>query len=281
MLFRYIALLDNFDSDVDELDLGYENRTLKIRKIPRKEIEEFLSRIKSFDPLWFETALLLGEKMYWMDYHYEVDDSREAMVAVSNAVIEEKEKIVLALRLFKGGSLRTVSDAKKGKYVGLVITPFKGLGGIKRTYFLSGSKAAMLRDFLEEFSHIAWKAKKSKTSLGIALGRFTDGYERLKPEDKMIDYVIGLEALYLHGEGMGEFGYKMAHRASVLLADDKKERIPLFQKIKEAYKLRSKIVHGGKYALSTEDVWLIEDVLRDSIKKFLKTPKLDWVNLIF
>jgi len=42
MLFRYLCLLDRFSSDKDELDLSYESRTLKIRKIPKKELESFL-----------------------------------------------------------------------------------------------------------------------------------------------------------------------------------------------------------------------------------------------
>lgn len=83
MLLRYIGLLDRFSSDVDELDLSYEDRTLKIRKIPQKEMEDFLLSPKSkFSSIneRFETAIALGEDMYWMDYHYEVDDSKEAMI---------------------------------------------------------------------------------------------------------------------------------------------------------------------------------------------------------
>jgi len=39
MMFQYFALLDRFNSDDNELDLSYDDRTLKISKIPRKTLE--------------------------------------------------------------------------------------------------------------------------------------------------------------------------------------------------------------------------------------------------
>lgn len=119
-----------------------------------------------------------------------------------------------------------------------------------------------------------------KGPLSIALSRFTDGYERIRLEDSVIDYVIGLEALYLQGEGQGEFGYKMAHKASILLSRQKKSRSTIFTEIKKSYRLRSMIVHGGRYKLLPENVWFVEDALRDSIKKFLRVEKPDWLKLI-
>lgn len=79
MLFQYFALLDRFDSDDDELDLSCDRRTLRVRKIPKKTLEDFLLRRKSSFPSvndLFETAISLGKEMYWIDYHYEVEDSR-------------------------------------------------------------------------------------------------------------------------------------------------------------------------------------------------------------
>ena len=283
MLFTYLALLDRFNSDMDELDLSYENRTLKIRKISEREIAEFLSPSKVLIPIirgQFEIVIAVSEDMYWLDYSYEVD-SKEAMIVASNNVNEEKEKIILALRLFKEGCLHTVFDVKKGKHIATTVTPFRGLRSSGRLYFLAGSELTILKEFLREFLHFVWEKKKSRTPLGITLSRFTDGYERTKLEDKIIDYVVGLEALYLQGESLGEFGYKMSHRASILLSDKKEEQRKIFKGIKGVYGLRSSIVHGGKYDLTAEDVWIAEDTLRDSIRKFLKIPKPNWLDLIF
>jgi hypothetical protein len=284
MQFTYLALLDRFSSDTDELDLSYENITLRIRKIPRKEIADFLLRSESLIPFvkqQFEIAIEFSDDMYWMVYYLEVEDSREAMVRASNAVDEEIQKILLALRLFKEGCIRIVFDVKKGRHIATMLTSFKWLSTTERVYLLKKSEIPILKDFLEEFSMIAWEKKESKTPLSIALNRFTDGYERTRLEDKVIDYVVGLEALYLRGEAPGEFGYKMSHRASVLLSDNMEKQREIFEAVKKSYTLRSKIVHGKKYVLTYEDVWFIEDILRDSIKEFLKIPKPNWLNLIF
>lgn len=79
---------------------------------------------------------------------------------------------------------------------------------------------------------------------------------------------------------MGEFGYKMSHRVSVLLSDKKKQR-QLFDDMKDAYNLRSRIVHGGEYELKLKDVWFVEDTLRESIKRLLSVPRPNWLELVF
>ena len=283
MLFRYLALLDRFSSDSEELDLSHEKRTLKIRKIPKENLEDFLLIPKhrfSTVPDTFEWAIALGEDMYWMDYSYEVEDSKQAMIRAGNVAHEEMEKVVLALRLFKEGCIRIIFNVRKvGRSV--VSSQVGFCRSDERLYFVASSELSTLKAFHKEFADIAWERKETHTAPGIALNRFTDSYERLKPEDKIIDCMVGLEALYLEKEELGELSYRLAHRAAILLADSKKERQQLFTQTKKSYKLRSKIVHGLKYDLSPQDVWFVEDILRRSIKKFLKTPKPKWLDLIF
>lgn len=285
MMFRYIALLDRYFSNVDQLDLSYQDRILRIRKIPKKELEEFLlppepHRYFPETKLAFKNAILLSKGRYWIDYGFEVEDSRPASTEAFNTTGIEMKKLILGLRLFKEGFIRIAFYVAKAGSESSYI-PLRLLYGNERAYVLDKSEFEKLKNFLKEFLEIAWKKKESKTSLGIALSRFTDGYERTKPEDKIIDYMIGLEALYLEGEATGEFGYKMAHKASTFLSNRKKRRKELFSKIKESYKLRSRIVHGGKYTLQIDDVWFAEDILRNSIRKFLQVPKPNWLDIAF
>jgi hypothetical protein len=282
VLFRYIGLLASFNSDTDELNLSLKDRSLRIRKIPEKEIQEFLFSERMPPSIEAEcmTAVDLGKDMFWLDYQYEVEDSREAMIRATNSAYEDMEKAILILRLFKEGYVRIVFDVKKGEHIPSTYTMLRGLRSNERSYFMAKSELRTYRVFYKNFANLAWEKKKSKGSLSIALSRFADGYERIRLEDRMIDYVIGLEALYLQREGEGEFGYKMAHRVSILLSRQKKSRSMLFREIKKSYRLRSKIVHGGRYELLPENVWFVEDALRDSIKKFLRVEKPDWLKLI-
>ena len=66
-----------------------------------------------------------------------------------------------------------------------------------------------------------------------------------------LDFIIGLEALYLTDEQ--ELKYKFANRVAILLSNPEREdeRKELQEYAEEVYKLRSKIVHGG---LSRKDI---------------------------
>jgi hypothetical protein len=192
------------------------------------------------------------------------------------------EKMLLVLRLFKEGYIRVVFNLWRVPNGWTQLSSMKMLRSAERLYFLKVAELPALKNFREESSAaMSDETGTTQTALNIALRRFTDGYERIKLEDRIIDYMIGLEALYLQGESPSEISYKLAHRISVLLADNKEQRQKLFLKMKDSYKLRSHIVHGLKYELNQEETWFVEDQLRLSIKKFLKTPKPDWVNLIF
>lgn len=284
MLFQYFALLDRFSSDTDELDLSCGNRTLKIRKIPKKRLEDFLLSPRHGDSSiteTFEWAILLGEDMHWIDYHYEVEDSEEAVIKAHNVVHQEMEKLILALRLFKEGCIRIIFSVRKATRFGTVFSQVGMRRNNERLYFFGNSVLPAFKHFHEEFANIAWEKKESHTPLGIALGRFADGYEKVKLEDRIIDYMIGLEALYLQNGDAAELSYRIAHRIAVLLSDDKKERQRLFTETKHSYDLRSKILHGKRYDLALDNVWFVEDILRLSIKKFLEDPRPKWLDIIF
>jgi len=281
MSLRYLGLLDGFCSDMDELDLSREARSLKIRRIPRKELEDFMFYRKPFFASLdeeYRAAIDFGKKRYWIDYHYEIGDSKQVMIKAANAAQEEMKGLILTLRLFKEGWVNIVFSIRKGTDIGTLTMPLGGFRSSERPYSLTGSELRDLQNWNKTFTSNQSVKTQRQASVRIA---FSDGYERLKLEDKIIDYMIGLEALYLQGERMGEASYKIAHRVSVLLAEDKKNRQQLFGETKKSYNLRSKIVHGDNYHLTPENVYFCEDILRRSIKRFLKKPKPNWLDLIF
>lgn len=245
MPLRCVALLDNFVSDVSQLDLGYNDKTLMIRRIPKKELEEFMLPSK-FTPshpvetvklearVRFGDAIDVSEKRYWIDSSFFGGTDRRAKLMVYNCATEEMERLILGFRLFKEGNIRMVFYFMKGEY-GTLSIPLRTLHGHERPYSLNKSELKAIEDFWKEYLRIVWEKRNSKTSLGIALNRFTDGYERFRHEDKVIDFMIGLEALYLQGEGTGEFSYKMAHRVSSFLSNDKQKQKELFLGMRDSY----------------------------------------------
>src|SRR3989304_5708412 len=155
MTFQYFALLDRFGSDDNELDLSYRDRTLKIRKIPRGKLEDYLLRPKSTGPsinATIQTAIVFGENRYWIDYHYEVEDSKEAKIRANNAVYEEMEKMLLVLRLFKEGHIRIVFNFWRVPHGWTQLSSLKFLRSDERPYFLKAAELPALKNFREESS---------------------------------------------------------------------------------------------------------------------------------
>ena len=74
--------------------------------------------------------------------------------------------------------------------------------------------------------------------------RLVDGLGRTRPDDKIVDYAIGLEALLLHGT-QGELSYRFALRGATVLKEVGEDKKQAHQDLKDFYNARSKIVHGG------------------------------------
>jgi len=90
--------------------------------------------------------------------------------------------------------------------------------------------------------------------------------------DRLLDYTIALESLYLLRDD--EKKEKLSSRIAILLSKDKSEERQIRQDIKRFYNIRSDIVHGS--LVDREDVKFLdaniynyEDILRKSILAFL------------
>ena len=82
--------------------------------------------------------------------------------------------------------------------------------------------------------------KKSRF-LANSIARFGMACRHRRHSNKVVDYVIALEALLT--EGPGESTLKLAHRAAALCGDDDRSRLYIWDFIKEVYKFRSGVVH--------------------------------------
>lgn len=86
--------------------------------------------------------------------------------------------------------------------------------------------------------------------LDIALRRFNLAAAEERAEDRLLDLVIALEAILLHGsdkeELRGEKRFRFSLNGAYLLSSERQERRRIFKQLREAYDCRSKVVHGGK-----------------------------------
>jgi len=129
---------------------------------------------------------------------------------------------------------------------------------------------------VEEFSSFFREYDLPEISnINFAIDYFDKSYiEPYSPRDSFLDIMICLEILFLKGTQQ-ELTYKLAMRIAHLLGKNVYDRSEIFKFIKEAYSLRSKIVHGGDTrSLDEEYLFRVRDIARQSIKYFLKNIKI-------
>lgn len=79
--------------------------------------------------------------------------------------------------------------------------------------------------------------------LVLAVRRLDDSYHRKRPDDRLIDYWVALETLFLQ-VNEGELRYRAALSIARFLGDSQADRLDIFKDVKASYDLRSKLVHG-------------------------------------
>ena len=136
-------------------------------------------------------------------------------------------------------------------------------------------------------------ASNVRTKLQIPINRWIKSKANKDPEDKIIDLVIALEALYLlDRDEKSELSFQFRLRASWHLGKDKEYRETLMKDFRKMYDWRSKVAHTGKLPNKTKKtpftrqeiekfIEKAQDLCRDSIIKILEDGKFpDWSSLI-
>ena len=81
--------------------------------------------------------------------------------------------------------------------------------------------------------------------MSLPLRRLIDGLGRTRFDDRIVDYAIGLEAVLLNASERDELSYRFALRGATVLGENGEDKHQAFQDLRNFYKARSTIVHGG------------------------------------
>jgi hypothetical protein len=117
------------------------------------------------------------------------------------------------------------------------------------------------------------------SKVNLALGRWNTGIERERDDDRLVDFWIALESLYVT-DGTAEIRYRAGLRLAAYLGDTGDERLELLKDIRHSYDWRSAIVHGGtnkyeKYSKKrnlADTTNLTGAVVRKTLLKLLAAP---------
>jgi Apea-like HEPN len=165
------------------------------------------------------------------------------------------------------------------------------------SYSLHPDEVDALRDLWRQFhSPGTLKAKQ----LTLAARRFSYKGDRSRIDDQLVDLMVAAEALFLGDndeEYRGELRFRLASRAASYVADAHRDGRSIFRLFMTAYRMRSRLVHGGEAKPLKLDgdevspermVEVVEDVLRAALKQAFTEASgkptrwtVDWVGLLF
>lgn len=275
--FLFRAELLNFQSSGDSSDLP---EGLRIRRMTDKEVSAFHGGPPNVLDVMQSRAF--GIQEFCVEGETEepklFGDQKGDEPPAKDPVKASLDKAILSLRTFKEGHVGyNYIHFYPVTFCPLTL-PSVGYGDLYVPFGRYILKA-------EEFEALAEHAKMvfgvSEPSMEMACSRLADAETRTKPRDRLLDAVIGMEALLLAGHGGGELSFRFSLRYSTLFGKPE-ERHRAFGMARNLYDLRSKISHGSTlrdraFSVGDEELKLPEaakracETLRHLIRHFLPT----------
>jgi hypothetical protein len=190
---------------------------------------------------------------------------------------------------FHAGGIQSAPHVQSG---GILARGVTGRGGASNGLaFLFVDDGAVISDEAARQLKSLWsfmrQAQKGfKARVANAARRSFYAETRVNPEDALIDFMIAAESLYQ--EGRQELSYKMSLNAALWSDDDNKGKRRVFGTLRQAYGLRSKVVHGDTVSVEEvrEAVASVRPLLRAGIRKAVvhladTSAPPNWEDLIF
>jgi hypothetical protein len=111
-----------------------------------------------------------------------------------------------------------------------------------------------------------YRAVRSVSSrFELALRRLDMAYSRELDEDRLIDCWVALESLFLPGIS-DELSFRASLRIAYFLGRRPDERLEIYERMRESYKARSRVVHGQEVSVNVRQVaQQTEEALREAL----------------
>lgn len=254
----------------ERIEKGFEIlKDVRIRRITKEDIK----RVKSLQ--FFQTYVAYLHKISYRTFVIEVlqrqQDSKEAQLRIY--------KILLAMRLYKSNNVfcKAIWYEKNSmiSMMSILDPPLPEIMG--EPYAIDIDEIEGIRKLVRKIDKIDLS---KRNPLRIACERFSRSYEDRREDDKIIDFLIGFEALFLKGKKtLSGKGLYIGLGCSMLLGRNDKERQSINDFLVKAYNLRNNIVHGSDPITSIRidnETYEMEDIiiklreyLRESIKRLM------------
>lgn len=261
-----VCPLINVKLQVREIDLG---DGIKIRKVREEELEGWLNND--------------GVRHDWSDLHdiqcvVEVPFEKPS-TKTGSFPFEEKEKVlevITPIQLVMGPKVRTIFlEERVQNEFDLrhwVVEWISGTTYVGEMKIDAHSKKQIINMRKQTI------AKKDVRPLHLALRRWDYSRDRGNQEDPILDFWIGLEALFNVQGGGGSIRHSTSMRAACFLGKNAKQRSYIFKMLQDSYDLRSAVAHGRKVdPRKKENITIFNETgrcMQTAIYNFLLDPKI-------
>ena len=242
-LFR--SLLLNFATPRDSIDLP---EGLRIRRMTNQEVSAFHGG--SMEELGMIRPRAFGLHEFCIEGETQepksIGDRKAGVQPGKDRVKASLDKAILCLRTFKGGHV----GYDYVHFYPLSFCPLPiGAYGYGDIYVPCGNYALNTEEVGALAEHAKMIFGACEPSMDMACSRLADAETRAKPQDRLVDAVIGMEALLLAGLGKedrkGELKFRFSLNYSTLFSTPE-ERHRAFRVAKHLYDLRSSVAHGSR-----------------------------------
>jgi hypothetical protein len=261
------APLTGFTSDVSPVTLS---NGIVIRQIEQAEKAYFENAVSD---MW--TAIGLG----LMDFGFVAACRKQRPKAgpVEHGLADaDFDTVITALRLVRSGavSYNLTTSILAAPRFGAQFPLGQRSSGWSSKPRVHGAKFELASEdvgLLDQLVSLLPRARGEASTMR-ALDRFNLAYDRARPEDRIIDYWVALEALFLPGIDRGELSYRASLRAAYYVGSSR-DRQRIFWDMRQSYDVRSHVVHGEK---PDADVRVTaertEEVLRGALRNAILEP---------
>jgi len=246
--YCFVGLLEGFQMEAEEVALG---AGLRIGKVPETLSRELL--VETRGPMGVQMGdLVLIRHALLLDLEVQKQEDGETYLRCPGDETPAIEiawhrfwEVCTALHLFKGGAVRCDWILPRPTmWVPTMTRRFHrtvsaSLPG--EVYELSRQEATRFQHFWT--AYCASRANMADT-VDMALRRLNVAYAQVSAEERLIDLMIGFEALLLGDEQA--LRYKLSMRGAALVGKDADEREIIRDELQAAYRQRNRIVHGGR-----------------------------------
>jgi hypothetical protein len=261
--YSIVAPLEHFEGPDDEVRL---DATTLLRKLSEDEIQ-YLWDLGEFGGI-VDRNQALGMGFCLATYQVAKKNAPTNFSQVNARLA----RLVTALRLLKSGQVGIPAVIQSPREP--VFGPVYGGASSGPTPALLGPTYTLLLEDRERLiaTYEALGSGAAVQEFRVALERFNYAYERKRPHDKLIDYWVALEALFLPDISQ-ELSFRASLRIAYYVAGTPDEREEVFRKMRLSYDTRSDVVHGQRLKADVSEVASdTEEIVRRALRAVVTNP---------